>query len=143
MKSLKIKLKKDFIGRARELECLRKSQDFHYLVAKILGFSGIKYKASTFYIQATEQQATKYQIDLLFDRADNVYTICEMKYLNGKVGTSVIDEFEKKLSLFPNKADKTIHKVLICNNGADKALENRAYFDVIITCEQLLDARNW
>jgi uncharacterized protein len=116
---------------------------YHYIISKILGFSGIHYKAGAFFSRATEQQASGYQLDLIFDRADNVYTICEIKYLNGKVGTSVIDEFEKKLSLFPNKTNKTIHKVLICNNGADNALLNKSYFDEIITSEQLIDSRNW
>ena len=103
----------------------------------------VNYKAGVFFSRATEQQNSGYQIDLIFNRSDNVYTICEIKYLQGKVGTSVIDEFEKKLALFPNKTDKTIHKVLICNNGADNALLKRSYFDDIITFEQLLDSRNW
>jgi hypothetical protein len=59
------------------------------------------------------------------------------------VGTSVIAEFEKKLSLFPNKENKTIHKVLICSEGADDALLKKSYFDDIITCAQLLESRNW
>ena len=50
---------------------------------------------------------------------------------------------EKKLSLFPNKGNKTIHKVLICSEGAEEALIKRAYFDDIITCAQILEPRNW
>ena len=116
---------------------------YHYIIARILGFAGVQYKSGVFFSRATDQENAGYQIDLIFDRADNVYTICELKYLQSKVGTSVIDEFEKKLSLFPNKSNKTIHKVLICSEGPDKALVNRSYFDDIITCEQLLDSRNW
>lgn len=116
---------------------------YHHVIAKILQFSGIHYYSGAFFNRATEQESSGYQIDLIFDRADNVYTICEIKYLQGKVGTNVIAEFEKKLSLFTNKSNKTIHKVLICSQGADDALIKRAYFDEIITCSQLLDDRNW
>lgn len=116
---------------------------FHFIIAKILYFSGVHYQSGAFFNRTTEKENPGYQIDLIFDRADNVYTICEIKYLQNKVGTNVIAEFEKKLSLFPNKGNKTIHKVLICSEGADNALIERSYFDDIITCSQLLEPRNW
>jgi hypothetical protein len=115
----------------------------HHIIARILQFSGVRYRSGAFFSRTTDKAASGYQIDLIFDRADNVYTICEIKYLHSKVGTSVIDEFEKKLALFPNKDNKTIHKVLICSEGADQALINRAYFDEIITRDQLLDPKYW
>ena len=128
-----------WLGFAFERFCRK----YHYVIAKILYFSGVHYRAGVFFSRATDKENPGYQIDLIFDRADNVYTICEMKYFQGKVGTSVIAEFEKKLSLFPNKGNKTIHKVLICSEGAEEALIKRAYFDDIITCAQLLDPRHW
>ena len=116
---------------------------YHYIIARILQFAGVHYQSGVFFSKATEESSPGYQLDLIFDRADNVYTICEIKYLQGKVGTEVIGEFEKKISIFPNKKNKTIHKVLICSEGADDALLKRAYFDEIITCSQLLDSRLW
>jgi AAA+ ATPase superfamily predicted ATPase len=128
-----------WLGFAFERFCRK----YHYVIAKILYFSGVHYRSGVFFSRATDTENPGYQIDLIFDRADNVYTICEMKYLQGKVGTSVIAEFEKKLLLFPNKGNKTIHKVLICSEGAEEALIKRAYFDDIITCAQLLEQRYW
>jgi len=61
----------------------------------------------------------------------------------GNVGTNVIQEFETKLTLFPNKSNKSIHKVLICSEGADGALINNGYFDEIIKIEQLIQPRYW
>jgi len=116
---------------------------YHYVIAKILHFSGIQYKSGAFFSRATAEEKPGYQLDLIFDRADNVYTICEIKYLQSKISTGVINEFEKKLSLFPNSANKTIHKVLICSEGADDALLRQAYFDDIITREQLFKPENW
>ncbi len=137
--ALKIDNYTKWLGFAFERFCRK----YHYVIAKILQFAGVQYQAGAFFNRAAEQASAGYQIDLIFDRADNVYTICELKYLQGKVGTSVIAECEKKLSLFPNKTNKTIHKVLICSEGADKALIKRAYFDDIITCDELFEPRNW
>lgn len=116
---------------------------YHYIIAQILQFGGVHYQSGVFFSKATEEKSPGYQLDLIFDRADNVYTICEIKYLQSKVGTEVISEFEKKMALFDNKKNKTIHKVLICSEGADDALLKRSYFDEIITCSQLLDSRIW
>ncbi len=128
-----------WLGFSFERFCRR----YHFAIARILQFSGVHYESGAFFNRATDRETPGYQIDLIFERADNVYTICEIKYLQSKVGPSVISEVEKKLSLFPNPKNKTIQKVLICNEGADEALINRAYFDEIITCSQLFDSRNW
>jgi len=42
-----------------------------------------------------------YQIDLVYDRDDKVYTLCEVKYLQSKVTPKIIEEFEKKTGPFP------------------------------------------
>ncbi len=110
----------------------------HSVIAKILGFSAVYYRSGVFFSKKTEEQDPGYQIDLVFDRDDNVYTICEIKYLQSKVSTSVIKDFEQKLNLFDPKKTKTIHKVLICSEGADNALINSSYFDDIITFSDLI-----
>ncbi|KPA11950.1 phage related ATPase [Candidatus Magnetomorum sp. HK-1] len=77
------------------------------------------------------------QIDLIYDRKDKVYTICEIKYQQSKVRPQVIEDFEKKLNLFPNSPKKTIHKVLITANGAEESLINMGYFDRIISFKDI------
>jgi AAA+ ATPase superfamily predicted ATPase len=116
---------------------------YHYVIARILQFAAVNYQSGAFFNKATDEENPGYQLDLIFDRSDNVCTVCEIKYLNGKVGTNVINEMEKKLSIFPYTSKKTIHKVLICNEGADENLLKRAYFDDVITLPQLIDPRNW
>ncbi|SCA63912.1 Uncharacterized protein SCG7109_BO_00020 [Chlamydiales bacterium SCGC AG-110-M15] len=125
-----------WLGFAFERWCRR----YNRLIAKILGFSGIQYRSGAFFSRTTNKKDPGYQIDLVFDRADNVYTICEIKYLQSPAGIKVISDMEKKLSLFPNKGNKTLHKVLICNEGADSSVLERAYFDQIITCKDLIEA---
>lgn len=81
-----------------------------------------------------------YQVDLGYDRDDKVYTVCEIKYLQSKVTPKIIEEFEKKLALFPNLKNRTIHKVLITTEGADDPLTNYGYFDRVITLRNIFDA---
>src|SRR5262249_44341878 len=106
-----------------------------YLIATIIGFSAVRYKSGAFFNRNTVKAQTGYQIDLIFDRADHVLTICEIKYTEGRVDVEVIEQFERKLSLMPNKEKKTIEKVLISANGASDSLLARAYFDRIITLD--------
>lgn len=121
-----------WLGLSFERFCRKHSQ----LIAKIIGFSAVRYKSGTFFNRATIKEERGYQIDLLFDRADGVLTICEIKYTEGKTGTEVIDEFEKKLALLP-RSNKTIERVLITAAGPTEALINRGYFDRIITLGEL------
>lgn len=111
----------------------------HTIVAKMLGFSGVQYKSGVYFSRSTDKDIPGYQIDLIFDRADNIYTICEIKYLQGKVSIKVIQEFEQKLSLFPRRSNKTIQKVLICNEGVEISLFNRHYFDRVIIADEFFN----
>lgn len=128
-----------WLGLAFERFCRK----YHAVIAKILGFPGVQYQAGAFFSRSTDKLLPGYQIDLIFDRADKVYTICEIKYTQDKVSSKVIDEFERKLELFPNKGNKTIQKVLICNEGPDTALQNRFYFDQVITRTDLFNPLYW
>ena len=128
-----------WLGFAFERFCRK----YAHVIAKILGFSGVHYQSGVFFNRSTERENPGYQLDLVFDRADNVCTLCEIKYLKSRVSTKVIGEFEKKLSLFQYKAKKTIHKVLICNQGAEQALVNEGYFDQIITEDEWFAPHYW
>jgi hypothetical protein len=65
----------------------------------------------------TQKNEPGFQFDLIFDRDDRVITLCEMKYSQATIGTGVIEEFERKLELFPNPKRKTIQKVLVTTEG--------------------------
>jgi len=128
-----------WLGYAFERFCRRN----HQLIANILRFSAVKYRCGVFFNRATSATNPGYQIDLIFDRDDHVITICEVKYTQTKVSGQVISDFEKKINLMPNRHKKTIHKVLITNNGASKSLINEGYFDNIITLEDIFETSNW
>jgi hypothetical protein len=106
-------------------------------IAKILGFQGIEYRSGVFFNRSTNQQESGYQFDLVFERSDHVYTLCEIRYYSDLVGTSIISEMESKIALFPKKKSFSIQRVLITTEGASKALIERNYFDAIITLSDL------
>ena len=112
----------------------------HRFLAKILGFSDVRYKSGTYYNKETEKQKPGYQIDLLFAREDKVFTICEIKYVQTKILPSIIDEFEMKLLLFANPKQFTIKKVLISIYGPSESLKQRAYFDRFIMLSDFFES---
>ncbi len=128
-----------WLGYAFERFCRK----YHYIIADILGFRAVNYQVGAFYNKRAIDTVSNYQIDLVFERADGVLTICEIKYLQSKVGTKIIDEFERKVELLPHPDNKTIHRVLICKEGIDNALMRRHYFDNIILIDDLFEDRYW
>lgn len=122
-----------WLGLAFERFCRKHSQ----MIAKIIGFSAVRYKSGVFFNRKTIKEQAGYQLDLVFDRADHVLTICEIKYTQSKIGPEVIDEFENQMNLFARPENKTIERVLISAAGVTDALLSRAYFDKVITLEDI------
>lgn len=128
-----------WLGFAFERFCRK----YHRIIAEILGFSGVEYQSGAYFSRTADKENPGYQIDLVFERKDHVLSVCEIKYHEAEINTKVIQQMEQKLALFPRKKHKTLQKVLICLEGADKALTNRNYFDRIITLDDLFEAKNW
>ncbi len=114
-----------------------------HLVAKILGFSGLPYSSGVYYNRSLFKEEPGYQIDLIFEHSQHVYTICEIKYYVDHVGVEVITEFEKKLKKFLNDKKHTIRKVLITNIGATEELIQNSYFDNILTIDDLFETQQY
>jgi hypothetical protein len=106
-------------------------------ISALLGFSGVNYAVGP-YFQSPDNERKGMQLDLVFDRADHVLVVCEIKYTQKPVGTEIIPEMEKKLSLLENKARKTIQKILITKQPPSPALTNTGFFYKTILAEELL-----
>lgn len=105
-------------------------------IADKLGFGGIKYKSGSYFQRGTKNQG--YQIDLIFDRSDQVYTICEIKYTRQAAGVEVIDAYEKKLARFIPQKSYSIQRVLISAAGVTDELKKAWAFDRILELEDFL-----
>jgi len=137
-KALKTTVYRKWLGFSFERFCRK----YSWVIADILGFGGINYRSGAYYRRSKDSEPG-FQIDLVFDRDDRVLTICEMKYLESKCRPSVIDEVEVKLSRMKRAESKTVERVLISANGADTNLLSRAYFDRVITLDDLMDTVYW
>ena len=111
-----------------------------YIIAKILGFSGLPYQWGVFYNRSTQREHPGFQIDLLYEHSKYVYTICEIKYYANLVGPNIINEMDKKIVLFDNQQKFTLKKVLITPHGITDSLFKLAYFDDVITLDDLLES---
>ena len=78
------------------------------------------------------------QIDWLILRRDHVWSLIEYKYSRHRIGKSVIDEVNKKVSRLavPNRV--TVEKVLVTAAGVTKDVARTGYFDEVVTLGDLV-----
>jgi len=86
------------MGRSFEYLCIR----HHVEISKILGFHGVPYSVGPFFQRKTVNEPGL-QIDLLFERSDKVFVLCEMKYLLNKVPSDIITQVERKVEVLQQK----------------------------------------
>ncbi len=121
------------LGYAFEQLCLVRSQ----IIAEKIGFSGVDYRAGSYFSRMSGAEGKSYQLDLVFQRADRVHTVCEIKYSQEPVDTAIISNFERSLSLYSQRFPNRLQRVLISASGASRSVINRHYFDRIITLGDL------
>ena len=107
------------------------------LSADQLKFSAVSYEYGSWFRRADQQ--TGAQIDLLFQRADNVLTLCEVKFKR-KVGKEVIKEVERKVDALHDFGTHAIEKVLITVTPPSKDLVREGYFSDILLSEDLVQS---
>jgi hypothetical protein len=111
-------------GRAFERLCTAHARR----IAEILGFSGIDFSVGP-YFRALAGGRGGLQIDLLFSRADNVITLCEMKCSVAPIGVEVVKEVERKIQLLQGDFPaKTIQRVLVVHGEPSRDLTRSGYF---------------
>lgn len=125
-------------GRAFELICMQHAP----LIAQAIGFHGIEYDFGPFF-KSAKNSIGGIQADLVFNRADNVLTVCEMKCSQNPIGKSVIADLEKKEAvlreIFPNK---TIQKVLIYHGSITSGASRSPYIYQTIDSDFLFSNTN-
>ena len=107
-------------------------------IADALGFGAVRYRSGSYFSTRRAEVPKGFQIDLLFERADRVMTICGIKYTGAKTDSSVIEECEEKIRYLPNPKGYSIERVLISPTGASDALQGRAYFDRVLSVDLFL-----
>ena len=124
-----------WMGRSFEYLCLQHALE----ISRIVGFSAVDFTMGPYFLPA-HHGSPGVQIDLIFDRADDVFTVCEMKYSANTVGVEVIPSMKRKIELLqPIAKGKTIQPVLIVRERPSQQLIDQAYFYKIIEARELLD----
>ena len=119
-----------WLGFAFERFCLKNAS----MLAKLMGFKNRVLLASPYF----ERGDHAFQIDLLYQRSDNVITVCEIKFHKQEISTSIIPEMDKKIEKLKVPKGHSLEKALISLYGPDKSLIKTEYFDHIVTLEDLL-----
>jgi hypothetical protein len=126
-----------WMGRSFEYLCLQHALE----ISRIVGFSAVDFTMGP-YFAARRRGTPGVQVDLLFDRADNVMTVCEMKYSSNAVGIDVIAETKRKIELLqPVARGKTIQPVLIVRDRPLHDVLDKGFFYRIIEARDFLQER--
>ncbi|NKB25824.1 MAG: hypothetical protein GKR87_15915 [Kiritimatiellae bacterium] len=104
-------------------------------LASIMGFQEEMLLAAPYF----ERNDKRFQIDLLYQRADKVITLCEIKYHHATINTKIIPAVERKRALLPLPRGYSCEKALISLRGPDSALRDSGYFDHYVGLEDILD----
>ncbi len=119
-------------GLAFEQAC----RDHHALIAQRLGFSGVQYMAGSWFKKKDQQSGV--QIDLLFDRADHVMTLCEVKYRKD-FDPSLFDAFEDKAErLYKEAKPSAVQKVLVTVYAPSASFLAKGHLDRVLTLDELV-----
>jgi AAA+ ATPase superfamily predicted ATPase len=121
-----------WLGIAFEVFCLKNAM---YL-AEIAGFADEVISFAPLF----SMKDHKFQIDLIFNRDKNIHTLCEIKYSETPIATSVIPEVKRKVQLLQCKKSDTVETMLIAPFGADKALQQSEYFHHILNLNDIFKA---
>jgi len=120
---------KQWRGYAFERFCRKNTR----LIAKTLEFSGIRYEHGSWFRKDLPEIT---QIDLVFKRADNVLTVCEIKYVD-TLSNNLTTEFERKVEILHNYFSCSIQKVLILGKKITVPKKIERFFDIILFADDI------
>jgi hypothetical protein len=124
-----------WMGRAFELVCLRHEA----LIARLIGFSAIDYEAGPWF-RAPRKGVPGVQIDLAYDRADGVITLCEMKRQSAPLGRAVMAEVERKAEVLRQAYPRrTVQPVLVVDGPVSRDVTASGYFFKIIQAREMVE----
>lgn len=105
------------------------------LIADKLGFGSVIFDAGPWFSRRTKDKS--FQVDLVFIRADRVMTVCEIKFMDKKVGMDVIAPFEQRIQRTENPKRMSVEKILVTATEPTDRLRREGYFHRILTLRNL------
>ena len=99
------------------------------IVAKLSKEAMIK-RTGSFWQHPTKRKAG-FQIDLIIETDEEITFICECKWSRKKSGSSVLDELQRKVELYPNVQKHTIIPVIVSAAGVSESVMKEKGISVI------------
>ena len=127
---------RQWLGYEYERLCRRE----HKQIAHYLGFSSVRYRHGSFFNRAS-QHIQGSQIDLLFEREDRVYTVCEVKYDSIANPKKLSQELFAKLQTLPQSPKRRFHTVLITGNREISKSISPGLFDNVFSLEEIYERK--
>ena len=118
-----------WLGFAFEKFCIKHNS----WLADLMGFKDDVLIASPYF----ERKDQRFQIDLVYLRADKVITICEIKHHTKPLSSKQIGEMQRKLQCLKIPNGYSIETALISLYGPDKALNDSNYFDHYVSMDAI------
>jgi AAA+ ATPase superfamily predicted ATPase len=111
----------------------------HGRIAQLLGFNGVKYRYGSFFNRAMEKEDRGLQLDLVFDREDNVLTVCEIKFGDIKNIPEIAQDLNRKVTYLSKKfpPPHKIQTVLITGTVKVSKQQTAGIFDQVLNMEDL------
>lgn len=122
---------RSWLGHSFENVCLVHSKE----IAKHLGFSGIEYSVGPYFTR--ERSNTQHELDLVYDRADRVLTVCELKYQDTPLGIGTAKKLQEKIISNLELHGKTIQRVIVSNARGSKELERSSLIQEVVSVYDL------
>jgi hypothetical protein len=124
-------------GLAFEVVCL----EHVAAIERALGISGVQVDPSPWRHKGSDETGPGAEIDLLLDRADNVISVCEIKFTEEPfaIDKRYADELRNKLAVFRDQTGtrKALRLVMISARGLRRSKWSDALVDVTLTLEDL------
>jgi AAA+ ATPase superfamily predicted ATPase len=118
-------------------------------IQNALNLAHINYEASAWFAAAPkgEPDQTGAQVDLLFDRDDQVITICEMKYYAARftIDKAYAAKLKRKIETFQSvtKTRKQLQLVVLTLNGFNANAWSAGLVDISQAVDQIFDIPPW
>jgi len=126
-----------WLGLSFERFCRR----YPHLIARVLGFDGIEYQSGALFNRSSDPG---FQIDLAFNRADKVLSLCEIKFGSSPItkqdATRALKRFEQATEI---QGRPRTQRVLITAADVSSDVSSGPYFDRIIRLNEIFDAERY
>ncbi len=107
----------------------------HRRIAELLGFGAVRYRSGAWIERGG---GDGFQFDLVFDRADHVLTLCEIKYTQAPVGPAAAKELAQRTEALAIPRRTTVERVLISAAGVEPEVTAGGGFDRVLALGELL-----